>query len=205
MQSESPAPRGRPRSASPADINPVALRVLFEDGYRTSTMQHVASKLGISSRTLHRYFTSKAEIVWWSLREAHEALRQRLDEIGTRPRDPVSGIAEAVVDLVAQGSDGSGRYDVLRMRFALIGDNPELRAATSEPTLLWRSVLTEYCRACLSSDESDPRPEMVAAAAESVTTSALIWWARNEQNASPTQSMSEAFDFLRAGLRVEDH
>lgn len=203
MQIEPAVPRGRPRLASPADINPVALRVLFEDGYRSSTMQHVASKLGISPRTLHRYFLTKAEIVWWSLREAHEALRDSLVELGPRPLDPVSAIAEAVVGLVEEGGGDTGDFQVLRMRFALIGDNPELRTTTTEPTLLWREVLTDYCRACLpGGGDDDSRPELVAAAAEAVTTAALIRWAKTDDDASPMQCMSEAFDFLRAGLRV---
>ena len=54
---------GRPASADHGQLRIQMLQVILRDGYEHVTMAQLAAEAGISVRTLHRHFPSKADIV----------------------------------------------------------------------------------------------------------------------------------------------
>jgi TetR/AcrR family transcriptional regulator, regulator of mycofactocin system len=77
---EASAPaRGRPPSITADQIGHVALALFATRGFEETTVDDIATALGISRRTVFRYFASKNDIVWGDFARVLDRLRDLLD------------------------------------------------------------------------------------------------------------------------------
>jgi hypothetical protein len=72
--------RGRRPSTTRAQIARVALGLFERNGFDETTVEDIAAAVGISRRTLFRYFESKRDIVWGEFAVELVRLRQHLQE-----------------------------------------------------------------------------------------------------------------------------
>lgn len=187
---------GRPPVSEPDELRSRALEVLYRRGYQGTTMGALADEVGVSVRTLHRYFPTKADIVWGGIEGAIDALAH-----GFATADESLPITDAITAVVLDVFDqDADALAVGRARMRLIATTPELRETRPETYRRWREQTIEFVARRLEASPSDIVPRAVGAAVQAAIDEALAWWAAGDRDASPAQAVAEAlrgFDVIR--------
>jgi len=192
--------RGRPVLVDPEELGRRALAVIAEHGYAAVTMGQIAAEAGVSVRTLHRYFPSKADVVWGPLSQAVTKLRDALAAV-----DPEVPLLTAIEEAVVSVFDPLVEADEAeRTRLQLIATTPELHEYQSEPFQLWRRDLVAFAATRLGLDPDDVVPAAIASATQSATLVALTWWATHEDAGAPGDVARRALGALDDGIRVRE-
>ncbi len=166
-----------------------------ERGFEETTVDDVADALGVSRRTLFRYFASKNDMVWGDFDWVLGRLRRRLDE--TTAEEPLhEALRRAVVE--------SNRYEEeqlpeLRIRMRLITGVPALQAHSTLRYAEWRGVIAEFVAGRLDCEPTDLVPQTVAHAALGTSMAAFLVWV-DDPSSDLTANLDEAFRLLGAGL-----
>ncbi len=155
-------------------------------------MEHIAAELGVSGRTLQRYYPTKASIVWGAIDSSFQELHRNLERAD--PGLPLMpALAEAIVRTIA---DGSGDPETDRARLRLIATTPELHSNNSGPFREWRRQISEFVAARTGATTDDLLTQSTAAAAQAAIMTALTWWATAEREISPADAVRRAVTAL---------
>ena len=122
---------GRPVTIDPDAIASLALRLFAENGYERTSMEDIARGAGIGRKSLYRYFSSKADLIWGGMEPVIAASGTALEGARGQPADSgdlLAGLRAAAVAGVAVISDLS----VSRGRLRLIAEHPELASRSYE-------------------------------------------------------------------------
>jgi len=165
--------RGRPPATTRAHVARTALELFAEHGYDATTMQDVATAVGITRRSLFRYFDTKAAVVWHGADEAAGAV---LAELATLPAGPDwrRGVARAVLAGLRFPDDD---LDALRLRLRLIEAVPSLRSHLSARGVEAAAALAGYVARSTGAGPDDLEPVVLGHAVWTANTTALLWWA----------------------------
>ncbi|WP_454699554.1 helix-turn-helix domain-containing protein [Arthrobacter humicola] len=130
-----PRSTGRPVTIDPDAVAAIALRLFAERGYEQTSMEDIAREAGIGRKSLYRYFSSKAELIWGGMEPVVEVSGRVLDSArtggasaGATGGDVLAGLREAAVAGVAVLPD----LAVTRGRLRLIAEHPELASRSYE-------------------------------------------------------------------------
>jgi TetR/AcrR family transcriptional regulator, regulator of mycofactocin system len=195
--SESLAQRpGRPPGTSRSAVSRTALEMFAEHGFEETTVDDIAEALGVSRRTLFRYFASKNDMVWGDFDWVLGRLRRCLD--ATAADEPLhEALRRAAVE--------SNRYEdeqlpELRIRMRLITGVPALQAHSALRYAEWRDVIAEWVAKRVGCAPGDLIPQTVAHAALGTSMAAFLVWV-DDPSSDLVANLERAYRLLGEGLR----
>jgi TetR/AcrR family transcriptional regulator, regulator of mycofactocin system len=188
---------GRPPGTSRREVTRTALELFAERGFEETTVDDIADALGVSRRTLFRYFASKNDMVWGDFDWVLARLRRCLDATG-REEPLHEALGRAVVE--------SNRYEddqlpELRIRMRLITGVPALQAHSTLRYAEWRGVIAEFVADRLGCGADDLVPQMIAHAALGTSMAAFLVWV-DDPGSDLVENLREAYRLLGSGLRA---
>lgn len=169
------------------------MALFTEQGYEATTVNQIAAAAGVSHMTFFRYFPTKEDVV---LLDDFDPLLEQL--IRARPADepPLervrAAISEGLQEIYVE------HRDTLLARVELQLSIPALRGRMWENESATQRL---FERALSGIDESEHVPlgvRVVAAACLATLTTALVTWARGEQDGELPEIIDAAFAALRA-------
>lgn len=166
------AGRGRPVATTPVDIERAAFELFARQGFGATTMEDIAHAVGVSRRTLFRYFESKNDIPWGQFDDTLAGFRHVLAET---PADVP--LAEAVARAVVAFNDFPPEVEPShRARMRLILTTPELQAHSVLRYADWRRVIAEFVAARTGELPDALLPQTVGHVALGLALSAYEAW-----------------------------
>ena len=163
---------GRPRSTDRAQIAHEALSLFVRQGFEATTVDEIAAAVGITRRTLFRYYPSKNDVVWGEFDAELDALRVALRAM---PAD--LPVIEVVRHGVLAFNDWGGEgLDELRQRMRLITTVPALQAHATLRYADWSNVVAEFVAERTEDHREGLVPQAVAAAALGAAMTAYRRW-----------------------------
>lgn len=189
--------RGRPGATSHSDIEQAAFRLFTEHGFAGTTMDAIATELGVGKRTLFRYFPSKNDIPWGQFEPTLQEFRDLLAAI---PEDlPLAdAVHRGVLDFNRFPADAQPSH---RDRMRLILTTPELRAHSVLRYAEWREVIAEYVAERTGQRTGDLLPQLIGQVALAQALTAYQVWLDTEDTdllALLEETMQALRDFLAA-------
>ena len=188
--------RGRRPSTTRAQIARVALELFERNGFDETTVDDVAAAVGISRRTLFRYFESKRDIVWGEFAVELVRLRDHLHD--APPDEPLMDVLRRAV--VSTNRFGAGELDELRIRVNLISSVPALVAHSAVRYAEWRQVVAEFAAERLGEEPDDLGPQTLAHAALGAAMAAFARWAHHDAE-DLSAEVDRALRLLATGFR----
>ncbi|MFF2050242.1 TetR family transcriptional regulator [Leifsonia sp. NPDC058194] len=187
--------RGRPPLVDEDDLRARAIDVLREHGYSAVTMSRIADEVGVSVRTLHRYFPAKADIVWGGIEGSIDALRASLRHADDRLA-PFDAITAVVVQVFEQDADALA---VGRARMRIIATEPNLESTRPETYRQWREETAAFFARRLGLTPDDLIPQSAAAAVLAAIMAGIGWWAvQDDETLAPVTAVKRALGGLGA-------
>ena len=92
---------GRPRRSSREMLEEAAAELFLEQGYATTTVEHITQRAGVSRATFFNYFAAKSDLLWVHFDAIAGSLGGQLASI-PKERPAVPAVREAVVALAAE-------------------------------------------------------------------------------------------------------
>lgn len=184
--------RGRPPLAEISHLRAQAVQVVLREGYAEVSMRRIADEVGLSLRTLHRYFPSKAEIVWGDIDSSFDALRAALQSANEQ-LSVIDAVAAVIVEVLGPLDEGPG---LERDRIRLIATTPELQVIHSQSFIRWRDELVAFVARRTGEEPTSVTAVSSGAALQAVIMHSLAWWAVQSDAAKPGQAISQAMEGL---------
>jgi mycofactocin system transcriptional regulator len=189
------APRGRRPSTSRQDVARAALDLFGRQGFDETTVDEIATAVGVSRRTFFRYFESKAEVVWGEFDAELRRLEAALLMAGDA--DPMMDVLRRAV--VATNLFEAGELAELRIRIGLISSVPTLVAHSAVRYADWCDVVASYVASRVGGTPADLFPQTVARAALGAAMAAFTCWARSDTD-DLGGDVDRAFRILSSGF-----
>lgn len=189
--------RGRPQEADAREIVRIALGLFERKGFDRVTMDEIADAASVSRRTLFRLFPSKWDLVWGSLSDILDTVRQRAAALsGADLR--VGGVLREFIEPFLRPLDDPEAAGTARRRLRVIAAAP---AILDHPTL--REIEAVLATTVAGTLPSGAPPSLVAHTLVAVTFSTLMWWSEHGQGTSALEATRAAFRAL--ALADEPH
>lgn len=197
---------GRPPATSHAAIEAAAFALFAERGFDDTTAEEIAEAVGVSRRTLFRYFPSKNDIPWGRFDESLAGFRQTLRALPLT--QPVARTVQEAV--VAFNTFNDGSIPAHRARMSLILRTPSLQAHSVLMYARWRQVITEYVAERTGTDPAGLAVQTVGHVSLALAVAAYEDWLRHPAGtaAGLRQALADSMAGLRAYLddgRALDH
>jgi AcrR family transcriptional regulator len=189
--------RERKKRATRHALSAAALRLAREHGPQNVRVDDIAEAAGVSPRTYNNYFSSREQAIVVALAtERGHGVAAALRE---RPAD--EPLEHAVVGaLIEQYSDG-GEPD--RDTLALITSAPALRAEFLDTIAAIERPLADAIAARTgAADQSELRPDVLAAAVSGAARVAAERWLQPEPDVRFSVMLNEALTWIVPALRV---
>lgn len=187
-----PSLRGRPAATTHAEIEQAAFRLFAEYGFEATTLDMIAVELGISRRTVARYYPSKNDIAWGRFDETLVSFKEMLDAM---PEDlPLWQAVQRGV--LAFNAVPAAEEPFLRRRMRLILGTPALQAHSTLRYVEWRTVVAEFVARRRGVPVGDLGVQTIANASLSIAMSAYEAWLDD-----PGTPLAELLDEAMARLR----
>jgi mycofactocin system transcriptional regulator len=167
---------GRPESTSHAAIEQAAFELFSEHGFDGTTLDQIASAVGVNRRTLFRYYPSKADIPWGRFDQTLSELDRMLREL---PTDwPIHrAVLEGIVRFNDVPDDARPSH---RSRMRLILDTPALQAHSALRYAQWRRVIAGFVAERRGVPPDALLPQVAGYAALGIALAAYEQWMHDE-------------------------
>jgi len=186
--------RERKRLAVQSDISDVAMRLFEEHGFDGTTIEQIAAEVGLSSRSVFRYFASKEDVVLGHLARAGLELHERLV---ARPlsESPWVALRAAFDASLAQFDDNP---ESLRRQSRMMQQTPSLRARHLEKQLRWQQLLVPNIAERLGVDDGDAGAHALVASALACLDAATTAWAAADDDRPVREVLDAAIAVVRS-------
>jgi len=182
---------GRPEVTSHAAIEQAAFRLFAQRGFDATTMDAIAAEVGVSRRTLFRYYASKNDLPWGQFDRTLDGFREIL---AAMPEDlPLHDAVHRGVLAFNEFPDDAEPPHRERMR--LILQTPTLQAHSVLRYSEWRMVIADYVAGRLGLEPDDLLPRTVGQVSLALALTAYELWLE-----SPRSSLPELLDAAMAAL-----
>jgi mycofactocin system transcriptional regulator len=189
--------RGRPPSTTHAEVCGAALDLFAARGFEQTTMDDIATALGIGRRTLFRYFGSKNDLVWGDFDWVLARLRE--DLAATDPELPLMDALRVAV--VASNTYPDAELPELRIRMTLITTVPALQAHSMLRYTEWREVIAGFAAQRTGAAHDALLPTAVGYAALAASAAAFAYWVARPA-ASLAATLDRTYSLLATGFPV---
>jgi AcrR family transcriptional regulator len=196
--------RERKKLATRRLLRRAALRLVAERGLANVTVEDIAEAAEVSPRTFFNYFPSKESALFLGDADRAAELRDRVAT--TAPGQPALAALRAVLaeeaettaqELRSLGGDQGDWLSLMRVART----DPHMRAAqAAQMALMDRAIADGLATRLGTSQESDPYPGVLAAAAVATMRACLSFWAGTDGTVSIGGLVDRAFDALAAGF-----
>lgn len=172
-------------------LSDVAIDLFAERGFECVTVEQVAAVAGVSTRSVHRYFPAKEDMVVGTLAANGELVRAALE---ARPADePVmKSLHAAYADMLA--SRPQTERDKVAIR--LLSSTPSLRARNVEKHLAWAELLTPIVAERLTGADIPIRARVSVQISLSALNVAMTSWAEDNETRTLREMLDVAFHDL---------
>jgi AcrR family transcriptional regulator len=174
-----PGLRERTRQAVRREITEAAGALFIERGYETTTIDDIAAAVGMSKRSVFRYFPTKEDLI---LGKFDYIAAEMLEGLQSRPAgEPVWDTLRAVFDLLIPHFDALDKDSVAAPMLRVVFTTPGLLAGYLEKLQrLQEPILDALCEREATTGkpgaEGDPKLRAVIAAAFGCLTAAQFAW-----------------------------
>jgi mycofactocin system transcriptional regulator len=175
-----------------------ALDLFNRQGYDQTTVDQIATAVGVSRRTFFRYYESKRDVVWG---EFDAELVRLHDQLEGAPRHlPMMDVLRQAVK--ATNRFGARELDELRIRIGLIGSVPTLVAHSAVRYAEWCQVVAAFVAGRIGGSPDDLGPQTVARASLGAAMAAFACWAASGSDDLAVE-VDRAFRLLSTGFDEE--
>jgi AcrR family transcriptional regulator len=165
-------PRGRPASSSREEIERLSIELFLEHGYEATTLAMITAACRISRTSFFRYYSSKAEIIWWAFDVHTRALRGLLLDA-----PPTTAVMESVRASAVAGLRRSIDAEGIWMkRFRVLDSSPALQSEESAHWLSWARVVAEFVAERCGLPVGDVIPQSIGGAVQAAFLAVLRSW-----------------------------
>lgn len=189
--------REKKRLATLKALATAAIELTLERGPENVTVDQIAERADVSSRTFFNYFSSKEEAIVGVSRDWIESAATSLR---ARPADepPVASLAVVLSKGADDPDEAARRWEE---RNELARRHPSLLPPQLAALVAVEDALSDALAERLGLDPRvDPYPRLVVVAAVATLRSTMTWWHENGRPGSLAGSLAGAFDALAAGL-----
>lgn len=184
---------GRPEATSHTAIERAAFDLFLSQGFEQTTLDQIAEAVGVTRRTIFRYYASKNDIPWGQFDDTLVSFRNLLhNQPSTIPLHQALGNALVEFNDFPEGADPSHAD---RMRLLL--RTPTLLAHSALKYAEWRAVVSEYAGVRLGVPPDSLAPRLLGHVALAVALSAYEQWLTE-----PSPSPAGLVDILRGANRA---
>ncbi|GAB2857623.1 mycofactocin system transcriptional regulator [Nocardioides pacificus] len=185
--------RGRPVITTHAAIEQAAFELFELHGFTATTIQAIARRVGVGTRTISRYYPSKNDIPWGQFARTLEEFRQVL---ATSPAEmPIhESVHRGVLAFNRFPADAQPSH---RTRMRLILTTPELQAHSVHQYAAWRQVIAGYVADRLGVDPDTLTPQLAGRVSLALALAAYDVWLDDEG--------AELLDILDDSLHHLEH
>jgi mycofactocin system transcriptional regulator len=167
-----PSALGRPVATTHEEIELAAFGLFEEHGFAQTTMDAIAAQVGVSKRTIFRYYPSKNDIAWGQFSATLDGFRDVLDEMPSGI--PVhAAVHRGILDFNHFPADAHPSH---RSRMRLILSTPELQAHSVLQYAAWRQVIAEYVARRTAARPDDHVPRLAGHLSLSLALTAYEMW-----------------------------
>ncbi len=172
---ESLGRRERKKQATRGALVEAALALFEARGVDITTIEDISDQVDVSSRTFHRYFSCKEDVLFADSAERQERFAAAL---AGRPRDEplLESLRAAACELATMLVEQPER-ELRRLR--LIEQAPSLHARHLQASEEWAKAVAGYCATRLALRADDALPVLLAACTSAALRTARRSWGRN--------------------------
>lgn len=195
--------RERRKRETTQHIGSVTIELFEEFGVEATTVDLIAERAGISTRTFFRYFPTKEDAALLIHHEFQEVLYRNLAQRDAS-QPLIASVIQSYYEVVKLFGDGSAPLGQSLLRLIrLTAANPSLMRQENERSAQEDRRLKEYLANELRIDAStDPRPKLIVDLAGTLTRTAVsVWSAKIERGDRP--DCGDVFVDVRAGMLNE--
>ena len=166
--------RDRKKTETRLALADAAIRLFDANGFDATTIDDIADAVDVSTRTFHRYFERKEDVVFG---DQPERLARLIELLDGRPVDepPLRSVRFALVEMARDWHRGG---DVEAMRARLVASTPALRAASLARYDIWAATIAGFIARRSGGRRDDPWPSVAARCMTAAVIDARRRWAR---------------------------
>ena len=182
-----------------AEVLDAAARVFHEKGYNATTIQDIADEVGILKGSVYYYITSKEDVLFEVLEEAHEAAINTVLRAVETDADPLEKIRAFIATLARFNAENQVRMGVFLHDFTALSEprRVQIVRARDRYDRLLRNLISDGQREGLIRADVDAK---LAALAVMGMINTIYQWYRPSGGSRPQQIGSAYADLVVKGL-----